>query len=155
MTQEILILPDDVSSVDIIDLLNIHQKLMSSLSPMDSDHTLDPSGLKGDEITFWRAEIAGQLAGFAALKEIDPTSGELKSMHTAETHRGKGIAKALLDHTVSIASERGYKGIYLETGSQPGYQAARALYSQYGFVQCEPFANYTDDPNSYFMMLKL
>ena len=155
MTVELTIKPDDLRSPEIIALLNAHLTLMRSLSPPESVHALDLNGLRGDNITFWRAEWKGQLMGCGALKELEVATGEIKSMHTAEAHRGKGIAAALLTKAIMTARDRAYQGLFLETGSQPGFQPARSFYARYGFVECAPFADYTDDPNSYFMTLKL
>ncbi|MEX1035807.1 MAG: GNAT family N-acetyltransferase [Sneathiella sp.] len=155
MTNELVIRPDDLRAEDVIGLLQAHLALMRSLSPYESTHALDLDGLRQDDITVWRAEQAGKLVGCAALKELDSTTGEIKSMHTAEAHRGKGIAAALLRHLLQTARTRGYQELYLETGSQPGFQAARSLYAQYGFVECPPFASYREDPNSYYMTLRL
>ncbi len=155
MTAALRVRTDDLRSVEIIALLQAHLALMRSLSPPESVHALDLDGLRAANITFWRAEQDGQLLGCGALKELDPKTGEIKSMHTAEAHRGKGVAAALLAMAISTARGRGYDALYLETGSQPGFQAARNFYARHGFSQCAPFADYTDDPASYFMTLRL
>lgn len=152
---ELVITRDDVRSEEIITLLGAHLTLMRSLSPPESVHALDLDGLRGGDITFWRAELDGALTGCGALKELDGDTGEIKSMHTTAAHRGKGVAAALLLHVMATARDRGYKALFLETGSQPGFQPARSLYARHGFVECPPFADYTDDPNSFFMTLRL
>ena len=53
------------------------------------------------------------------------------------------------------ARDRGARAIYLETGAQPSFAAARALYLRAGFALCPPFAQYREDPNSAFMVLDL
>ncbi|MZR31756.1 GNAT family N-acetyltransferase [Sneathiella litorea] len=146
---------DDVRSNEIIALLDAHLTLMRSLSPPESVHALDLEGLRGPDITFWRAEMAGELVGCGALKELNNTAGEIKSMHTAAAHRGKGIAAALLRYVMTTARERGYQQLFLETGSQPGFEPARLLYKQFGFSVCPPFAGYVLDPNSVFMTIDL
>ena len=155
MTAALDIRLDDARGEDVIALLAAHLTLMRSLSPPESTHALDLDGLRADNITFWRAEQDGELVGCAALKELDSVTGEIKSMHTAAAHRGKGIAAALLEHLLETAQARGYRELYLETGSQPGFQPARALYARYGFTECRPFADYREDPNSCFMTLRL
>ncbi|WP_288902003.1 GNAT family N-acetyltransferase [uncultured Sneathiella sp.] len=152
---EIVITPDEVRSDEIIALLDAHLMLMRSLSPPESVHALDLEGLRGPDITFWRADIAEQLVGCGALKELDGTAGEIKSMHTSAAHRGKGIAAALLRHVMATARERGYRNLFLETGSQPGFEAARMLYRRHGFTECAPFADYVEDPHSFFMSIRL
>ena len=42
-------------------------------------------------------------------------------------------------------------GVSLETGSQPAFAPARALYARFGFLPCGPFGAYVEDPNSSFM----
>ncbi|WP_339716432.1 GNAT family N-acetyltransferase [uncultured Sneathiella sp.] len=155
MMMALVISPDNVRDEDVIGLLAAHLTLMRSLSPPESTHALDLEGLRAKNITFWRAEQDGDLVGCAALKELDSVTGEIKSMHTAAAHRGKGIAAALLEHLLETAQARGYRELYLETGSQPGFQPARALYARYGFTECRPFADYREDPNSCFMTLRL
>lgn len=50
---------------------------------------------------------------------------------------------------------RAYRRLSLETGSQPAFAPARALYARFGFEPCGPFDAYTNDPNSFFMTRKL
>lgn len=119
--------------------------------PPESTHALDLAGLRALDIAFWSAWIADDLVGSGALKELDAFHGEIKSMHTKATARGQGVAKHMLDHIVSEAVRRGYRRLSLETGSIRAFEPARALYRQYGFTPCGPFANYRDDPNSIYM----
>src|SRR5581483_3065483 len=123
--------------------------------PPGSIHALDLSALRAPDITFWTIWEGSTLLGCAALRELAPTSGELKSMHTAEQHRGRGIASAMLRHVITVAEQRCYREIYLETGSMEGFRPSRELYGKFGFVQCRPFGNYRPDPNSVHMRLDL
>ena len=72
-------------------------------------------------------------------------------MRTASDHLRKGVASRLLQHMIEETPRRAYTRLSLETGSQTIFEPARALYSQFGFEVCAPFANYTLDPNSIFM----
>lgn len=76
-------------------------------------------------------------------------------MRTAKAYRGRGVASKILEHIIKEAERRAYDSLYLETGSLPEFAPARALYLRYGFEYRGPFADYTDDPNSVFMMKKL
>ena len=136
-------------------LLAAHLETMISHSPPESVHALDVSSLRGPGITFWTAWDDATLLGFGALKEIGPRHGEVKSMHTAQAHRGQGVAAQILSHILGVARERGYHRLSLETGSMAAFASARALYARYGFAFCEPFAGYREDPNSVFMTLDL
>ncbi|MGH7748483.1 MAG: GNAT family N-acetyltransferase, partial [Candidatus Dormibacteria bacterium] len=80
---------------------------------------------------------------------------ELKSMHTSEAERGEGVGHALLHHLLSIAAEQGYEQMLLETGTMDAFGPARRLYERAGFRKCEPFGDYTDNPNSICMKIEL
>jgi putative acetyltransferase len=76
-------------------------------------------------------------------------------MHTAEAARGRGVGSALLREIMAAARARGMTRLSLETGSWPYFLPARALYARHGFVECGPFGDYVEDPNSVFMTLEL
>lgn len=142
---------DDLSGDEVRALLAEHLRSMHEISPPESVHALDLEGLRRPEITFWTAWSASELMGCGALKQITATHGEIKSMRTAAAHRRQGVARALLEHIVAEALRRAYHRLSLETGAQPEFGPARALYESFGFTYCPPFADYTDDPNSVFL----
>lgn len=142
---------DDLSGPEIQQFIRDHLDHMVEITPPGSVYALDLSGLKLPEVTFWSVWQSDQLVGCGALKEIDSRSGEIKSMRTAPAHRRQGVASALLGHIIAEAQQRGYRCLYLETGGQPPFAPARALYARYGFEDCGPFANYSNDPNSVYM----
>lgn len=128
---------------------------MNEISPPESVHALDIESLRSPEITFWSAWEGVELLGCGALKELNLKTGEIKSMRTAKVHRRKGVAAKILDRIIEEAERRGYNYLNLETGSQPEFAPAIALYLGYGFEYCGPFAEYIEDPNSVFMTKKL
>lgn len=142
---------DDLTGDQITSLLREHLGDMHEVSPPESVHALDREALSAPDITFWSAWEGDELLGCGALKELDRTSGEIKSMRTIWRHRGKGVASKILEHIVREAQQRAYTRLNLETGSMPEFAAARALYTRYGFEYRGPFADYVDDPNSVFM----
>ncbi|MFZ2989629.1 GNAT family N-acetyltransferase [Ideonella sp.] len=146
---------DDLNGPEIQALLEEHLRHMHSMSPPESVHALDLSGLKVPEVSFWTVWEGEQLMGCGALKALGPDHGEIKSMRTAQAHRQRGVGRAVLSHILDEARARGYRQISLETGPMDGFAPARALYRSMGFVPCPPFADYTDDPNSVFMRLVL
>ena len=154
--------PDDIAireggldDPQVVALLREHLAGMAELSPPESIHALDLTGLRAPAITFWSGWRDGALLGCGALKHLDDAHGEVKSMRTVATHRRSGIGAALLCHIVGEARRRDYRRLSLETGSMDGFAPARRLYARAGFVACPPFADYTDDPNSVFMTLFL
>ncbi|HPF14728.1 MAG TPA: GNAT family N-acetyltransferase [Planctomycetota bacterium] len=146
---------DDLSGPKIADFLEAHLTDMRRISPPESKHALDLDALRQPEITFWTVWDQASLIGCGALKQLDPHHGEIKSMRTATSHRGKGVASSLLVHMLAVARERGYARVSLETGSMPFFEPARNLYARHGFRPCEPFAQYQPDPNSVFLSLWL
>jgi putative acetyltransferase len=146
-----LIRRDDLRGPEIEALLGEHLADMYAVSPPESVHALDLDGLRKPEITFWTVWDGDLLVGCGALKELDPTHGEIKSMRTAAAHRGRGVASAMLSHIAGEAATRGYGRLSLETGTEDFFAPARALYVKFGFVATEPFADYWADPNSCFM----
>jgi putative acetyltransferase len=145
------ILVDDLQGPEIIALLEEHLAEMRSVSPPESVHALDLSGLRKPDVTFWTVWLGSDLAGCGALKELGPEHGEIKSMRTARQHKRKGIAASMVRHILEQAARRSYRRLSLETGSQPHFAPARSLYASFGFESCGPFGDYIDDPNSVFM----
>ena len=76
-------------------------------------------------------------------------------MRTSPAHRRRGVAAALLDHVVAVATRRGYSWLSLETGSPAEFAPARAMYAAYGFTLCDAFGPYVADDFSVFMTLEL
>lgn len=146
---------DDLRDPRIAAFLEEHLADMRRVSPPESVHALDLDGLRRPEIRFWSAwtaDAAGEaLAGTVALKRLDDGHAELKSMRTAVHLRGQGIAARLLAHALAEARVAGHTRMSLETGSQPFFAPARALYARHGFKACAPFSDYTNDPASHFM----
>jgi putative acetyltransferase len=146
---------DDLSRPAVHALLQEHLDNMHALSPPEQVFALDLARLRVPEISFWTAWDGDTLLGCAALKELSPAHGEIKSMRTPARWRGRGAAKALLAHIVQTATERQYARLSLETGTHPDFGAAHALYRRFGFVDAGPFADYKEDPHSVFMELRL
>jgi len=150
-----LILEEDPSLDDIQQLLNDHLDHMRSLSPPESVHALDVQALKSPDITFWTLRDKGELLGCGALKTLDQHSAEIKSMKTSPEHLRKSVASKLLTHLIKVARNRSIKTLYLETGSPDTFSPAQELYRRFGFTDCGPFGDYTEDHFSLFMKLDL
>ncbi len=146
---------DDLSRREVVALVREHLASVALHSPPESVHALDLEGLRAPDVRFWSVWQDSELLGCGALKELDATHGELKSMRTASPHLRRGVATALLEHMVNVARERAYLRLSLETGSMDAFAPARDLYARFGFQPCGPFADYVEDPNSVFMTLDL
>ncbi len=145
------IIEDDPGRSPVRELLEAHLAGMHDAPPPESVHALDVDGLRAAAITFWTVWDGDELLGCGALKELDDTHGEIKSMRTADEHLGKGVASFLLDKLFVVARERGYTRLSLETGSGGPFEAALRFYEKHGFEYCGPFADYVPDPFSRFM----
>ena len=146
---------DDLTGQEIARFLREHLEHMHEITPPGSVHALPLDALRSPDTTFWSAWEDNELLGCGALKELDFSSGEIKSMRTVEAHRGKGIGARILEWIIREAERRRYQCLNLETGAMPEFASARALYERYGFVYRGPFADYAEDPNSVFMTKKI
>jgi len=147
---------DDLTGPDISALLDAHLAEMRSLSPPHQVFALDLAGLRAADVTVWTAWSAdGDLLGCGGLKDLGAGDGEIKAMHTLRRHRGRGVARVLLDHIVAEARVRGMRRLLLETGAAEVYTGARRLYDRAGFAPRGPFGGYPDTEFSAFMELQL
>ena len=142
---------DDLTSPEVLELLQLHLDEMYAWSPPETVHALPPERLREDDVTFYSAWHEGKLAAVGALKELSDGRGELKSMRAAPEFRGKGAGKAMLVHLMDEAERRGYHWLGLETGRPAPFQPAVKLYESFGFGECEPFAEYASNDFSMCM----
>ena len=145
------IVVDDLSGPAIAAFLTEHIEEMRSITPLESKHALDLDGLRRPEITFWSVLDGDAVVACGAVKALDASHAELKSMRTARARKRSGIASTLLEHILAEATRMGFARISLETGSAEFFRPARSLYEKYGFDYCEPFADYRPDPLSVFL----
>jgi putative acetyltransferase len=132
-------------------LFDRHTADMHADTPPESIHMMDKGALAAPGIRFFVLRDGVKPLAMGAFKRIDAGHAEIKSMHVLTEARGRGLSKAMLDHLVAEAAKDGFTRLSLETGVQPTFIAARALYARAGFVTCGPFEGYRDDPNSVFM----
>jgi putative acetyltransferase len=138
-------------TADLSLLFERHTADMHADTPPESIHMMDKGALAAPGIRFFVLRDDGVPLAMGAYKRIDATHAEIKSMHVLTEARGRGLSKAMLDHLVAAARADGIARLSLETGVQPTFVAARALYERAGFLDCPPFEGYVPDPNSVFM----
>jgi putative acetyltransferase len=146
---------DDLTGAATRALIALHLAGMHESSPPESVHAFGIDQLRQPGVTFWSAWVGEELAGCGALKELDATRGELKSMLVADAFRGRGVGRAILEHLVAEARSRGMTSLWLETGSAEAFTPALRLYESAGFRRCGPFDGYVEDPFSIFMTREL
>ncbi len=146
---------DDPRAEDVQALLAVHLAYADQHSPPEHVHALDLDRLLAPEVSFFSIRENGRLLGVGALKQLGERHAEIKSMHTAEAARGRGVGRAMVGHLISVARSRGCDRVSLETGSMEAFAPARTLYQSLGFEICEPFADYRKSEFSVCMTLVL
>ncbi len=140
---------------EVDDLLRKHFIELRSVSPAGSTHVLDIDGLKNPSIKFWSLWEDEKLMGCGALKFLNESHGEFKSIRVADQYRGKGYGKKIIAHLIAEAKELKIKKISIETGSGEFFKSARNLFKNFGFEKCDPFSHYKTDTNSCYMTLEI
>jgi putative acetyltransferase len=143
---------DDLTDDRSRSLVIRHLGGMRAHSPPESVHALGIEKLRAPDITFWTAWQGEECIGCGALRTLDETRGEIKSMRVADAWLGKGCGRAMLQHILAVARQRRLKMLWLETGSGGAFEPAHRLYLSAGFTFCGPFGEYREDPFSRFMM---
>lgn len=142
---------DDLTNPEVRALVETHRAEMGAREQAVISNALDLKGLQADDVTFFSVWEGETLTGCGALRELDKTHGEIKSMHTARRFRRRGVSAALLFHIIKLAEQRGYKRLSLETHPGADYKPARKLYERFGFENCGPFGDYEPHDYSVFM----
>ena len=146
---------DDPRAEDVRAVLTRHLAFMHAQSPPEDVHALDVDGLADPAVTFFSLRRDGELLALGALKRLDAEHAEVKSMHTVEAMRGKGLAAAMVRFLIGTARARGFSRLSLETGTGDAFAPARSLYAKAGFESCGPFGDYAPSRHSCFMTLDL
>jgi putative acetyltransferase len=150
-----MISTDDPRAGDVRELLERHLAYARAHTAPEDVFALEVEALLDPAVTFFSFRAEGELLAVGALRHIDDQHAEIKSMHTAEAARGRGIGRAMLDHLIAVAREAGYRRVSIETGSGPAFAPARRLYAGAGFTPCGPFADYGPSSASAYMTLPL
>jgi len=144
--------PDEPS---VSELIAFHLSGMVANSPKDSVYALDASGLADADITLYGVFENDSCLSIGALKTLSATTGEIKSMRTAETAIGRGLGKLILEHIIRTARDSGIKTLMLETGTGESFDAAHHVYRTYGFQPCSAFGDYKQTRFNRFFSLTL
>jgi putative acetyltransferase len=150
-----VIAKDDPRTPDVRQLLGRHLAFAHGNTPPEHVHALNIDGLLDPSVAFFGYRAGCELLAVGALKQLDQRHAELKSMHTAQAARGRGIGRAMLEHLIGVARDRGCDRVSLETGTMAAFAPARALYASAGFAPCGPFGSYAASPSNTFMTLVL
>jgi DNA-binding MarR family transcriptional regulator len=103
--------------------------------------TANPDEVRWPNGAFVVVYLHGEPVGCGAVKHHPGEVSDIKRMWIAESARGLGLGRRLLEHLEEIARKRGSRHARLETGDVLG--EAIALYRSAGYEEVEPF---NDEP---------
>ncbi len=147
----LLIDVSDPRDPEMTKLLQAHLDFCMSVTPPENVYALDVEKLLSPDITVFGARLDGKLVGVGALRQLDSTHAELKSMHTSKSARGAGVGRSMVAHILDFAKGQGSTRVSLETGNFAAFEPARNLYASFGFVVCDVFGDYSPSPISVCM----
>ena len=103
--------------------------------------TAEPHEVRPPNGAFVVVYLRGEPIGCGAVKHHPGGATDIKRMWVAESARGLGLGRRLVEHLEGIARERGSREARLETGDVLG--EAIALYRSAGYIEVPPF---NDEP---------
>ena len=133
------------------ELLSKHFVELRAASPEGSAHVLDIPGLKVSSIKFWSLWQDENLIGCGALKFLNESHGEFKSIRIHDNFRNKGYGINVINHLINEAKKLKIKKLSIETGAGDFFLPARKLFKKCKFEECQPFAHYKEDVNSVYL----
>lgn len=115
---------------------------------------------RGEGWDHWRiylafsAEGAIAIGGFTPLPHLGAGVAEGRRLYVVPSHRGSGVARALLAACERDARAEGFHTLYLDTFRTPEGEGPRKLYRSLGFTECAPYNDYPPE-RAWFMVKQL
>ena len=103
--------------------------------------TAQPHEVRPPSGAFVVAYLRGEAIGCGAVKHHPGNVSDLKRMWIAESARGLGLGRQLLEHLEGLAREHGSREAHIETSDV--LPEAIALYRSAGYIEVPPF---NDEP---------
>jgi putative acetyltransferase len=109
-------------------------------------HGLHPEDNIDPDFIFVIARIGSEPVACGALRKLEEDVAEVKRMFVRGAYRRKGLSRQLLKFLETLALERGYRTLKLETGTaQP---EANNLYESSGYNLIPCYGEYVGNPFS-------
>jgi GNAT superfamily N-acetyltransferase len=89
-------------------------KLAENDTGLDIDD-IESAYMKTPGNHFWVAEADGQPVGMIGVQHHDEGVGEIRRLRVAQSHRRKGIGKALIETAVKFCQDHAYLKVTLDT----------------------------------------
>ena len=134
------------------------EKDIPQIADIENSSFADPwtEGMLKDTLRFpvyhtFLAEEGGQVCGYGCIILLFEDA-ELANIAVAPTHRGKGIAKRIMENMHAYAKQRGAERMLLEV--RVSNQSAIGLYEKYGYEKYGLRENYYPDGEDAHLMQK-
>ena len=101
--------------------------------------TAQPHEVRPPSGAFVAAYLRGEAIGCGAVKHHPGNVSDIKRMWIAESARGLGLGRQLLEHLEGLAREHGSREAHIETSNV--LPEAIALYRSAGYIEVPPFNN--------------
>ena len=116
---------------------------LRSRYPGHPTHGLREEELEDPGTVFLVARLGDKAIGCGAARRLDPGVAEIKRMYVRPAHRGRGLARRILEALEAAVRSQGIGVIRLETGVwQP---EALGLYRSAGYEAIPAFGEYVGD----------
>lgn len=138
-----MIAQERADSADALRLIEELEAHLAALYRPQNRHGFSVAQLLEEGVAFFIIRDEGRPAGCVGLLCVGEEYAEIKRMYVGPSFRGRGLARAMLQHLVQCARERGITRLRLETGIHQ--REAIALYEQAGFYRIPAFGPYRDD----------
>ena len=148
----ILIKQVDPTRSEVVELIHQLDEYQESMYPPESNHLDSLDELSKTNVDFLAAYADSEICGIGAVKVLSDY-GEIKRLYVPEKHRGKGIAKEIVEELENCLVKRSIYTARLETGIHQ--RDAIDLYLKLGYSKIAPFGDYREDPLSVFMEKKI
>jgi putative acetyltransferase len=156
MTVPIEIRPERPDEPQVTALLGALDAYLATLYPPEANHILGVDELMSPGVTFLAAWDGDTAVGCGAVRRLggEPATGgkayaEIKRMYVAPSHRGRGLARLMLERLESLIAAEGLDLALLETGRDQT-EAVR-LYERCGYRLHGAFNGYPDNGLSLFL----
>lgn len=108
-----------------------------------------PHNTTGDIGDALVAYAAGEAVGCAAFRMIDEWTAEVKRMFVLKEHRGRGVAREIMQTLETAAKEEGFSRLVLESGEP--LKESLSLYLKLGYAIIENYGPYSEMSESICM----
>jgi len=146
MSANVIVTLESPFSAEAAALLEELDRELLERYPRHAIHGVELRELENGRGFFVVARLDGRTVGTGAVRELEPSVGEIKRMYVRPEARRRGVARAVLVKLEETARALGIHTLRLETGTrQP---EAIALYEGEGYRPIPCFGEYASDPFS-------